>query len=426
MSDTLFQSYRDLSASLKDSLPGFDPLRSEALSGLERVGVPNRKSEAFRYATLKTLKSDAFGLADGAHSVETAPTPLVEKRAGRLVFINGRLNAEQSDRSGLDARLKVHSLKDHMAAGAGQSGGDVAGADMLALLNTALTTDGAAITVPADCAPENALEIVHIMVGAEKTSAHPRHMITVEDGATLTLVERMVGDNSAYWFNETVSIRIGKGAKLTHIRLQEDGEQAASTCRAQVDIDADGVYAGLTVAKGYGEARFEARVRLLGEGAHADLDGIMLAQNAARQEILTDVTHVVPNATSDQIIRTLSQTRGSATLQGKIIVEARAQKTEADMSVKSLLLDRSGEANAKPELEIHADDVKCSHGATVGELDAQALFYLTSRGVDPDSARQILVDAFTDEALRAAESVDGLAEGLRQSVADWMLEEAQA
>ena len=158
---------------------------------------------------------------------------------------------------------------------------------------------------------------------------------------------------------------------------------------------------------------------MLGEEADATIDGVALAATGQNHDTLTHVSHVVPFATSDQIFRTIADTRGKTSFAGKVTVEKDAQKTAADQSFKALVFDRTGEANAKPELEIFADDVKCSHGATVGELDSKAIFYLTSRGIDPVTARQMLVEAFTADALLRVDT-DPVRDAMTACISDWM------
>jgi Fe-S cluster assembly protein SufD len=167
-------------------------------------------------------------------------------------------------------------------------------------------------------------------------------------------------------------------------------------------------------------SRFEGHVKVMGEDARATIDGVALAGKDQSHDILTNVRHMVPGSTSDQVVRTIADAFGKTAFQGKVIVDKDAQETEADQSFKALLFDRRGEANAKPELEILADDVKCSHGATVGELDEKAIFYLTSRGVDPVTARQILVSAFTADAFERVD--DDLKAVIAEKVAQWMTE----
>ncbi len=244
-------------------------------------------------------------------------------------------------------------------------------------------------------------------------------MIELGEGAKLSVIERYIGDDSAYWTNVVLQARIAEGATLNHIRMQEEGASAHHTGKSFVNVDTEGRYICTSLSLGAKTARFEAHVRLLGEEAHASIDGVALAATGQSHDTLTHVSHVVPAATSDQIFRTVADTRGKTSFQGKVTVEKDAQQTAADQSFKALVFDRTAEANAKPELEIFADDVKCSHGATVGELDRKAIFYLTSRGIDPVTARQMLVEAFTAAALERIGAED-VKQAIADRLNDWM------
>ena len=369
--------------------------------------MPSQKSEAFRYAPLKSIKSGAFGEASHTSSSEpisNAPNPLVDALAARLVYLSGHYVEAETLMDDLPDTVMVRALSNYYRSAGDEHvtnrlGVADVGDDTLAVLNTALTRGGIAIQVSAGATIDAPIEIVHMSDTQPDCAAHPRHVIELGEGASLTVIEHYVGAGARSWLNETLSVRISEGATLTHIRVVDEGALSMHSARLKARVDAGGCYDGLTVVVSGEETRFEADIRLMGEGATARTDAVLLAATGESAEMLSHIQHMVPGTDSEQTIRAIGSGRGRTTFQGKVTVAKDAQNSNADQSIKSLLLDRTAEANAKPELEIHADDVKCSHGATVGELDEKAYFYLLSRGVTPENAKRILVDAFAAAAL---------------------------
>lgn len=419
MPDAVIDTYNDQMQELKGSLPGWDSARDHALDRLRTIGLPTTRGEDWRYSDIKAIRNTAFGLMKSPASNPQVPEALCEA-AARLVFINGRYQEDLSDLGDLWQAASVRPLANHLMANAERVSEMRQGGDGINLLNTALMRDGFVISIPAGIEIDDPIEIVHLTSDAEGTSAHIRHLVEMGEGASATVLERFVGDDTSYWSNSILQARITEGATLNHVRLQEEGANATHTATAMVSVGAGGNYHATNISLGGSLARFEARVRLLVDEANATVDGVALAGTGESHDMLVHIDHRMPNTTSDQIFRTVADARGKSSFQGKVTVATDAQHVNADQSFKALLLDRTAEANAKPELEIFADDVKCSHGATVGELDEKALFYLTSRGIDPATARQMLVEAFTDEAFDRTGN-DTLADAIRSRVADWMI-----
>lgn len=398
MLDDVKDGYEAQAKSLQGILPGTDDLRMKALAELASVGIPTSRSEDWRYSDLKALKSAVFVLAKKPEDDPDVPEPLGEV-AARLVFLNGRYRESLSDLGDLWQAASIRPLANHLMSNADRASELVHGRDGVALLNTALLRDGIVLQIPSGIEIDEPVEIVHIMAEADQKAAHTRHIIELGEGARLSIVERFVGDKGAYWTNSILQARVAEGATLTHTRVQEEGANALHTTKAYVNVGAEGRYHATNLSLGGSVARFEAHVRLLVDEAEATVDGVALAATGQSHDTVTHVSHRMPHTNSDQIFRTVADSRGKTSFQGKVTVDKNSQKVKADQSFKALVFDRTAEANAKPELEIFADDVKCSHGATVGELDEKAIFYLTSRGIDPVTARQMLVEAFTAEAI---------------------------
>ncbi len=422
MQEQLTAGYKTQADSLMGTVPGADTLRQSALKELETVGFPTARTEEWRYSDTKRLRSE-FTLAPLVAKAPTVVEPL-QKVAAQFVFVNGRYDEELSDLGDLWQAMPIRPLANHFMSNPDRVDELIRGTDGIGLLNTALMRDGLVLSVPTGIEIDEPIEIVHIMNDAPQAAAHIRHVIELGEGADVTIIERFVGDATSYWTNSIVQARITEGAKLSHIRLIEEGAEAVHTAKAYVNLDACATYKCVNMSVGGKAARFEAYVRVLGEEANAHVDGVALAGTGQNHDMLTHVSHLVPNSNSDQIFRTVADSRSKTSFQGKVTVVKDAQETLADQSFKALVFDKTAEANSKPELEILADDVKCSHGATVGQLDEKAIFYLTSRGIDPVTARKMLVEAFTADALVNIADEE-LKETLTERIRVWMANRAE-
>ncbi len=421
MPELVTTAYSDQAASLDGTLAGMGHVRSAAISKFEETGFPTARDENWRYSDIKQLRGQAFSVAQKPPSTEI-PDAICET-AARLVLVNGRFDVERSNFGDLLQAMSIRPIANHLMANNDRANELHSGSDALTVLNTALMRDGLVFSVPAGVEIEEPIEIVHLMSGADGAAAHVRHLIELGEGAKATILERFVGDESTYWFNSVLQARVAEGAALNHYRLQTEGPQAIHTAKAVVSVGAGGNYNACNISLGASLSRFDAEVRLLVDGANATIDGVALAASRQSHDMLVHVDHRMPTTTSDQVFRTVADALGKSSFQGKITVAVGAQQTLADQSFKALLLARTAEANAKPELEIYADDVKCSHGATIGELDAKAMFYLMSRGIDPATARQMLVEAFTDDALERIDNAS-VADAFRDRIKSWMMAHA--
>lgn len=391
MTDQFAPTYTEQVNTLIGVIPALDAGRQDALKAFSKVGFPGKKDENWRYADLAPIRKNAYPPA--SHSKHTAPD-LDGDFAGKLVYVNGGLDEEQSFSGSAMSDVRVSHLSNLIAGNEDRAKDLLHDGDGILLLNTALMREGFVLHIPAGVTVEKPILIHHVVGGADGAALHLRHSIELGEGATATIIECFSGDASAYWLNNVLQIRVSEGADLTHLRLLRDGDNAIHTGKCYVDLDADSRYTSFTVTTGGSMARSESHVRMLGEQSYAKLDCIALAAPKQIHDIVTHIDHAVPNAVSEQMFRAVLAKHSKTAFQGKVTVRADAQHTLADQTCNNILLERTAEANAKPELEIWADDVKCSHGATVGELDDKALFYLTARGIAPDDARALLVEAF--------------------------------
>jgi len=423
MQPDMLEKYEDQVWALAGLMSGTEGLRMHALKAAAEFGLPTKSAEPWRYSNVRALRETVFTPAVAAKSKPALPGVVVAEASARFVFVNGRFNEDLSDMGDLWQAAQVRPLANHLMSNIARADELVRGKDAITCLNTALMRDGMVLSVPAGVEIDDPVEILHITTDNDKAGCHLRHVIELGEGASLTLLERYVGDESGYWTNSVLQARISEGARFQHIRLQEEGGKALHTAKTFVNVDANASYRATNINIGASLSRFEANVRLLVDGASTVIDGVALAATGQSHDTYTHIDHLMPSTTSAQIFRTIADSRGKTSFQGKISVEKDAQKVTADQSFKALVFDKTAEANAKPELEILADDVKCSHGATIGALDDQAIFYLTSRGIEPATARRMLVEAFTADALVGV-AFDDIKTALMERISDWMAERA--
>ncbi len=352
---------------LKDALPGDPAMRAKAAAAFRSAGLPGgssaRRSEAWKYTSLRPVAETGFmtPVASALHVDLSASTAGFSRFAAKPEF--GSL--PRPDR------------------------------DPMVALNTMLAEDGAILRVPAGVDAG----IVRIDSHGNGSHAfHPRHSIHLEPGATLIVLETATGDGG-YLHNAVTEISIAAGAHLTHIRLQDESPDAFHFATIYADVAESGTYDGFSLVLGGRIARTEIHAFLTGKNAIAHLNGVQLLAGTQHADFSSIVRHAAPHCTSRQTVKNVLNGRSRGVFQGRIEVARHAQKTDGYQMNQALLLSPDAEIDSKPELEIFADDVKCSHGATVGELDAEQLFYLRSRGVPENEARAMLVRAFLTEAL---------------------------
>jgi Fe-S cluster assembly protein SufD len=407
---------------LKSQLPGDAGVRESAAELFRANGIPGgtsgRRAEAWKYTTLRAVAEASFfepltGVDDGA--TQLARLPLMTG-VPLLVFVDGRF---RTDLSVMPDAFPVQSFADAPDFGT-LSRPD---RDNLVALNTMLAEDGVALSVPPGV-DGGTLQIVSLATeGHGRTIAfHPRHSIRLGQGASLRVLEISAGAGT-YLHNAVSEIHVGEDAHLTHVRLQDEARSAFHVSTSYVEIAARGTYDGFALNLGARLARAEIHARMIGAGAMLHLNGAQLLSGSQHADITTVVSHDAPNCASRQTVKNVLSGRSRGVFQGKIEVARIAQKTDGYQMNQALLLSREAEIDCKPELEIFADDVKCSHGATVGELDRGQIFYLRSRGVPEAEARAILVRAFLTEALDAIGD-EGFRAVLETSVAQWWEREA--
>ncbi len=414
----------------RTSLPGTADviaIRDAAFGGVEKSGLPHRRVEDWKYTDLRArLKTfpPAAGAGDVARIGLAAPAVDGDK-ARRLVVANGRYRPELSDLKNLEPGLSIFSLAKALEAGdkavlaALKLEGAIATNTAVAL-NTAFMTDGLVIAVADGAEIDRPVELVHIAEGQPAASTSVRHLVTVGKGAKLTLIETIESlDAVAHHSNVMTVLDVGEGAKVDHIRLQLEPDEAVSLTSLVAKIGREASFDTFNAALGAGLARAQIFAEFAGRDARAGFRGVTMLSGRRHADTTLSLIHGAENCQSRELYKAVIDDEARSVFAGRIAVPSHAQKTDARMMTASLLLSEEAEADAKPELEIFADDVQCGHGATCGAIDEDLLFYLLSRGIPKVEAESMLILAFLGEAIDEIQN-EAVHDALIHRVEGWL------
>jgi Fe-S cluster assembly protein SufD len=387
--------------------------RLAALDRFEEVGFPNPRLEAWRYTQVEGLLKQEFATpaTEFAANLSEADAAILQQPvAGRLVFIDG---IYQSELSGSEyAGLKVSSLKSALAQGDRQvleAVGALSGVgdDGFAALNLASFQDGALIQVVEGTQLSDPIDVIHLTsTKADGCKLTTRHLVMMETGAEAELIERFVSleEEKIHYFNHLVyEISLAESAQLKHKRIQMEGRQAYHISDLHIALQGKAGYQGVNASVGGCWSRTFLHSRFIQPDAHCELDGLYLIGEGQLSDFHLDVDHQAPRCTSRENFKGILNGSARAVFDGLIQVGEQAQKSEAHLQNANLMLSRRAEVDSKPQLVILADDVVCSHGATVGQLDEQAMFYMRSRGLSEQQAKQLLCQGFIADVIERFE-----------------------
>ena len=396
--------------------PEWTPARQAAEAALVGQGLPTTKAEDWKYTDLKALRELDFSSGKAA-IVDIKDRILPEARGTRLVFVNGHFDAQHSNVSALPPGVRMLRLA--VTSEAATELGRLATAgtsDVFANLNTSRFSEGAYLFVPKGVKVEPVLHVLFLsdQEGPQPTCSLPRLLVIVEKGAEVQLVEEYAGRGCTL-SNAVTEVHVHEGASLTHERIQRESLEAfhVSSLRARVDRRAK--YTCRTLTFGGRFSRQSPQVVLAGEDAELSLDGLALLAGNQVADTHSFIDHTQPHGTSRQLHKAIVDGQARAIFNGKIFVRPGAQVTDAQQQSRNLLLSEQARVDTKPELEIFADDVKCAHGAAVGQLDPEELFYLQSRGLTETDARNLLTYGFAADLI-ARIPIPSLRRQLRQAV----------
>ena len=391
-------------------------LRRRAFERFSTLGMPTTRLERWRFTNVAPIAGTAFTLAApadrAAAKVDTPPHVLTGVVAARLTFINGRYVAPASDLAGLPAGVEVGSLAEALAADAAGTRdavevhlASVAGIDdePFTALNTALLHDGAVVHVQANTVVEEPIQLLFVTSlpeGGDPVMTHPRVLIVAGENSQVRLVESYGGGGeSPYLTNAVTEVVAGPGAVVDHYKLVRESLAGYHIAAMHVRLARAANFSSHAVTLGGAIVRNDVQATLDGEGVECTLNGLYVANGRRLIDNHTTIRHAKPHCSSHELYKGILADQARAVFNGKIIVAIDAQKTDAKQTNKALLLSEDAQINTKPELEIFADDVKCTHGATVGQLDDDALFYLRTRGLGLEQARSVLIHAFASDLL---------------------------
>jgi Fe-S cluster assembly protein SufD len=346
--------------------------------------------------------------------------PLAGLDRAQVVIVNGVYEAELSDLAGIEG-VTVESLAHVLATSPERVGRlvDDAG-DMAVALNTALMQGGALITVAGGAAPARPIEIVHLTAADAPVSVYTRTVVNVGDDAAVRFVESHRGSvDLAYQVNALTEFDLGENARVTWARLQMESEAAQHIGTFIARLGARSELDHVAVNSGAALARWQGALTLAGKNVRIGFSGATMLSGTEHGDTTLVVTHGEPNQASRELYKAAVDGRATGAFQGKIVVEQRAQKTDARMMAKALLLSDDAEFASKPELEIFADDVQCGHGATAGQISDTELFYLMSRGIPRAEAERLLIEAFLDDAIDVAGD-EAIGDALKGVVSAWL------
>jgi Fe-S cluster assembly protein SufD len=391
---------------LSPAAPWLELVRGSAMDRFEQLGFPSVRDEEWKYTNLATLAKESFEpvtSADQTGDVSRFAYP--EASGAHLVVVNGFLNEELSVTTGLgdvvatdlfravdDARYNK-IIRKYLARNAGYHNNG------LTALNTAFIQSGVFVYVPKNVKLEKPLQITFIG-GTANSAAFPRVLVIAEENSSATLIENFVaGSEDRYFTNAIAEIVLRDGAHLEHYRLQRESKKAFHVSTTSAELGRASRYDTTSINLGAQLSRHDISVVMDHEGAETWVDGLYMVDSDQHTDTHSVIDHKQPHCNSHQLYKGILDGNARAVFNGKIFVREGAQKTDAMQTNKNLLLSDKARVDTKPQLEIYADDVKCAHGAAVGQIDPEELFYLETRGIGPELSRSLLTYGFAEEVI---------------------------
>lgn len=399
-----------------DSLPsrdaaGLGTVRRAALDAALRDGLPHARVESWKYTPLRSLERRTFEPAEAAPDVD--PALLADIPSPRIVFVNGRYHEAGSDLAGLPEGVSLRPLSSVLDDDAPDATSFMErtydhGDEVFARLNSALATQGVVLRVDANADANTPVHLAFVGTASDSDHAwHLRHLIELGEGARLSVVEHQLAANEHRHFaNSVLQVQLDKNARLTHARVQDETAGATLITRTDAVVAEDAEYRRLDLELGANLSRHELNVVLLGDRSHVHANGVLLADGKRHVDTRLGIDHAGRDSTCELVWRGIAADRARAVFHGGIQIRQGADGSDAMLSNKNLLLSKGAEIDTQPVLIIHADEVQAAHGATVGQLDPTAMFYLRSRGLPADQARTILTGAFCRETLAVLTDTD--------------------
>ena len=396
--------------------------REQASRRFAEVGFPTTRHEDWRFTNISPIAEAKFAPAHGSFTQAASLIDSVKiPGAVRLAILNGEFAASLSDLSALPKGLRIASLRDGARDGSDGLEQHLAkvfnfDAHPFAALNTSFLDDGVAMFIAKGAVIDTPIHIVTVTGSdAGPVTAHPRVLVVAGDHSQVRIGHTFIGvENSVYFNNSVAEVVVGEGAVVDYYTDQRESDHAFHIANLQARVSARGVFASHAFATGARIMRHDIGIGLQGEGADCTMNGVYLADGDRLLDTHTSLDHAMPHCTSHELYKGILAGQSKAVFNGRIIVRIDAQKTNAKQTNRALLLSDDATINSNPQLEIFADDVKCTHGAAVGQLDEEAMFYLQARGLTRPEARDMMLHAFAGEVLEGIK-VPALREQIEQN-----------
>ena len=408
-----FRSFQD--RVLGTSAPWVERLRESAFDRFDQLGFPTTHDEEWKYTNIAPLTRMNFEPMSGRQTASDVPDAVQlesfvykESRGSQLVFVNGVYRSDLSNLDALPAGVVAldiadavrderysNVIRDHLAREADYND------DVFTALNTAFLFGGAFLLIPKDVVVESPVHLLFFAgPGASHSVCFPRVLIVAEQHSSATVIESYSSAaDEIYWTNAVVEIVLEEGARLEHYKLQHESLEAFHTAKTTAGLGRNSVFDTTTITLGAKLSRHDIRIRLDHEGADCHVDGLYIVSGGQHTDTHSLIDHLQPHCTSRQLYKGILDGKSRAVFNGKVFVHPGAQQTDAQQTNRNLLLSKDARVDTKPQLEIFADDVKCAHGATVGQLEDEELFYLISRGLHPELAQNLLTFGFAEEVI---------------------------
>ncbi len=404
-------------------------LRREAISGFGELGFPTLSDEEWRFTNLEALRRGSFSIAEDGISDVSMKTVNSYGFSGldclRLVFVNGRFASSLSDagytREGIVVKALSEAIredgdlvKDYLAKYADYE------KDAFISLNTSYFEDGVFVYVPDQTVFEKPVHVLHVSTDEGRPLfINPRNLIVIGQSSDAKVIEHYVSlSQSVYFSNVVTEVVCGENANLEHYRLEFESQKAFNFSTLRVNQQKNSNIASHSILYGGAIVRNNVHPVLAGEGCNSDIYGLFMSEGRQHMDNFMRVEHASPHCDSRQFYNGVLDGRSKGVFHGRILVHEGAEKTDAKQTNRNLLLSDTAQIDTKPQLEIYNDDVKCTHGATIGQMDEEALFYLCSRGISMKTAKIIMLRAFTNQTLEHM-SIDSVREALENTVMKW-------
>ena len=387
-------------------------LRRAAIEKFAEIDFPDLHQEDWRFTDISPILGHTFAYAakkatGSIRADELSPFLFGGMRGHTVVFVNGFYSRELSKPLPLPKGVVVGSLAEAMKEDDGSIGEQIAkrldpGTDAFTALNTAFTVDGAYINLPDGAVVEDPVHFLFITTGDERLISQPRNLVVAGKNSQVRFIEHYIGlQPGVYFTNSVTEIEAGRNATVDGLKIQEENRESYHVATTAAFVENDANYKSHAVSNGAKIYRHNINVILGGEGGNTSLEGLYLTAGEQLSDTHSMIDHAAANCTSGEHYKGILDDKSRAVFNGKILVRQGAQKTNSYQENRNILLSNEAKVDTKPQLEIFADDVKCSHGATVGQLSKESMFYLRSRGVGEEQAKLILIYAFANDVLKS-------------------------